>query len=155
MRFLYRRYGPTGGPLDPVRNAIYIRLLIKIAHLGGSLAPAIVSIIRPLMILEAIRWVGRRYGWIDLSREKLRGLAVLLVGLDDRLGRSSWIRFFCRLHGLRQHNLAQEFVRAVLLRCSFDELAQDELSLEELLLNEILLSSRQRRFDRVLSDGRL
>jgi hypothetical protein len=64
MRFLYRRYGEGMGR-DPVRQAIYVLLLIQFAHLGASLAGDFVTIIRTLVLLEALNWVGRYVGLIE------------------------------------------------------------------------------------------
>ena len=64
MRWLYRRYGESMA-LDPIRRAIYIVLLVQIAQLGGSLAPTIVGMVRPLILIELICWIGRRYGMIE------------------------------------------------------------------------------------------
>ena len=64
MLALYRRYGEGMGR-DPILQAIYILLLIQIAHLGGSLAGDLVVVVRTLVVLEVIRWVGRRFGMIE------------------------------------------------------------------------------------------
>jgi len=64
MRWIYRRYGESPA-LDPIRRAIYIAMLVQIAHLGGSLAPSIVGMVRALILIEIICWIGRRYGMIE------------------------------------------------------------------------------------------
>ena len=61
MRFLYRRYG-EGRALDPVRRAIHIVLLVQFVHFGGGLAPQTVAVLRILVVLELLRWLGRRTG---------------------------------------------------------------------------------------------
>ena len=114
--------------IEPARTLKMIQRIVETTRDRGDLACALIQ--------------ARRHGWIDLIRDKLRGLAVLLVGLDDCLGRSSWIRFCYGLHCRRQQDLAQQLMRSVLLWCSFDELAQNKLSFEDLLLDEILLSRR-------------
>jgi len=64
LRLMYRRYGEGMGR-DPVSQAIYILLLIQVAHLGSSLAGDLVVMVRTLVVLEAMRWVGRRLGMIQ------------------------------------------------------------------------------------------
>jgi hypothetical protein len=64
MRFLYRRYG-EGTALDPVRRAIHIVLLVQFVHFGGGLAPQTVAVLRILVVLELLRWLGRRTGLLS------------------------------------------------------------------------------------------
>jgi uncharacterized membrane protein len=64
LRVLYRRYGEGMGR-DVVSLAIYILLLIQVAHLGASLAGDLVVIFRTLVLLEAMRWFGRRMGLLE------------------------------------------------------------------------------------------
>lgn len=65
LRFLYRRYGETVG-VDPVRRAIHVVLLIQFAHFGGGLAGQSASMLRTLVLLEVLRWIGRRAGWVEV-----------------------------------------------------------------------------------------
>jgi hypothetical protein len=67
MRFLYRRYGeaPT---VDPVRQAIHIYLVIQVLHIG-DVAGGIVGVVRTLILLEALFWLGRQYGFIGSGGE--------------------------------------------------------------------------------------
>jgi hypothetical protein len=77
MRFLYRRYGEGTG-LDPVRRAIHIVLLVQFAHFGGGLAPQTVAVLRILVVLELLRWLGRRTG--VLSTVPLNGAGATGAG---------------------------------------------------------------------------
>jgi hypothetical protein len=73
LRFLYRRYGETGG-LDPVRRAIHVVLLVQFVHFGGGLAGQSAALVRTLLLLEAYRWIGRRAGWVEaVVRDSARG----------------------------------------------------------------------------------
>jgi hypothetical protein len=67
LRLIYRRYGAGLGK-DHVCQAIYILLLIQIAHLGASIAGDLVMLLRTLLVLEAMRWAGRHFGLIDKVR---------------------------------------------------------------------------------------
>jgi hypothetical protein len=69
LRLIYRRYGAGFGK-DHVCQAIYILLLIQIAHLGASIAGDLVVLVRTLLVLEAMRWAGRHFGLIDKLRPK-------------------------------------------------------------------------------------
>jgi hypothetical protein len=61
MGWMYRRYGASSD-LDPVRRSIYVVLLVQLVHVEGSLAPAIVGAVRPLLLIEFLRWIARRQG---------------------------------------------------------------------------------------------
>jgi len=65
LRFFYRRYG-EGTALDPVRHAIHVVLLVQFVHFGGGLAAQAVSVLRTLVLLETLRWVGRRAGMLEV-----------------------------------------------------------------------------------------
>ena len=67
IRFCYRRYG-AGKPLDPVRKATHIVLLIQFIHFGGGLAGQGVLVIRTLILIEAFRWFARRTGLVRVDR---------------------------------------------------------------------------------------
>jgi hypothetical protein len=67
LRFFYRRYGEAVG-LDPIRRAIHIVLLIHFVHFGGGLAAQCVSVFRIVVMLEVLRWLGRRAGLIERVR---------------------------------------------------------------------------------------
>jgi len=64
LRWLYRRYGE--GQVDPIRRAIHILLVIQIAHLGASMAGDLVVMLRTLIVLEGLRWLSRRFGWVEV-----------------------------------------------------------------------------------------
>lgn len=65
LRFFYRRYG-EGEALDPIRHAIHVVLLVQFVHFGGGLAAQAVSVLRTLVLLEVLRWVGRRAGMLEV-----------------------------------------------------------------------------------------
>jgi hypothetical protein len=65
LRFLYRRYG-EGSEFDPVRRAIHIVLLVQFVHFGGGLAGQLVTVVRSLVIIELMCWVGRRAGFLEV-----------------------------------------------------------------------------------------
>jgi hypothetical protein len=67
LRFFYRRYGESLAT-DPVRHAIHIVLLIQFVHFGGGLAAQAVSVVRTLLLLELLRWFGRRTGMLEVRR---------------------------------------------------------------------------------------
>ena len=67
IRFCYRRYG-AGKPLDPVRKATHIVLLIQFIHFGGGLAGQGVLVIRTLILIEVFRWFARRTGLVRVDR---------------------------------------------------------------------------------------
>ncbi len=60
LRWIYRRYGAEGA-LDPVPNAVYVVVLLTISQLEGNLAAVVVGMGRWLVLIEALRWIGRRY----------------------------------------------------------------------------------------------
>lgn len=64
MRWAYRRYSESR-LTDPIRRSIGIVILVQVALLGGSLAPGLIGIVRPLVLMEILRWFGRRYGLIQ------------------------------------------------------------------------------------------
>jgi hypothetical protein len=66
LRFLYRRYGESRFR-DPVRHAIHIVLLIQFVHFGGGLAAQTVIVLRTLVMLEVLRWLGRRAGLLEIA----------------------------------------------------------------------------------------
>lgn len=63
MRILYRRYAESEA-FDPVRKAVHILVIVLLAHIGGSLAPMVVSFVRVLLLLALLRWIGRRTGML-------------------------------------------------------------------------------------------
>jgi hypothetical protein len=65
LRFLYRRYG-EGTVMDPVKRAIHIVLLVQFVHFGGGLAGQLVTVVRSLVLIEAMCWLGRRAGFLAL-----------------------------------------------------------------------------------------
>ena len=66
MRLIYRRYGESMR-LDPIRRAMHILLLINIAHFaGGAIAPALVALIRTVIVLEGLRLIARHFGLIEV-----------------------------------------------------------------------------------------
>ena len=64
MRWLYRRYIEGYGH-DPIHRAIGILLAIEVAHLGASLAATVVAVLRTIVLLEAMRFVGRHLGLVE------------------------------------------------------------------------------------------
>jgi len=60
IRWLYGRFG---GPrrVDPVRHATHILILVMLAHTGSSIAGDGVVLVRLLVMLLLIRWLGRRF----------------------------------------------------------------------------------------------
>jgi hypothetical protein len=65
MRYLYRRYGE--GRLDPVRRAVYVIVLYQLLNLDGAVTPGVVYLVRTLLVLEVLLWLGRRVGLITVA----------------------------------------------------------------------------------------
>ena len=69
MRALYRRYGESAA-LGPVPLAIAIVLLVQLTHmLGATIANGLASLVRILLVLEALRWFGLNYGLLQRDNE--------------------------------------------------------------------------------------
>ena len=68
MRWLYRIYG-EGKEMDPVRLAVHILILIQLAHFGGSIAIDAVILLRMVVILAVVRWLGRRFDLLGSAPE--------------------------------------------------------------------------------------
>lgn len=67
VRFLYRRYGGLG-EVGPILLATHIVLLVKWVHIvGGSIAGGFVALLRIVIMLEVLRWLGRYTGLIKLD----------------------------------------------------------------------------------------
>ena len=71
MRWLYRTYG-EGQEVDPVRRATHILVLIQLAHFGGSIAIDAVILLRMLVIIAVLRWLGRRFDLLDCEPQPRR-----------------------------------------------------------------------------------
>jgi hypothetical protein len=63
MRWLYRRYAEDD-PLDPVRRAFHLLILVQWVHFGAGLATQGVLLIRTLVVLEVYLAVAKR---LDLT----------------------------------------------------------------------------------------
>ena len=62
VRFLYRRYGGLSG-VGPILIATHIVLLVQWVHfVGGTVAGGLVGVVRLVIMLEVLRWLGRNYG---------------------------------------------------------------------------------------------
>jgi hypothetical protein len=62
VRFFYRRYGGLRG-VGPVLLSTHIVLLVDWAHfIGGTVAGGVVTVVRLVIMLEVLRWVGRYTG---------------------------------------------------------------------------------------------
>lgn len=66
MRWIYRRYGESQA-LDPLRRALYLLLLLSLLHFDAAVASALVNLVRIILAVEALRWVGRTYGQFRAS----------------------------------------------------------------------------------------
>jgi hypothetical protein len=73
MRYLYRRYGE--GPFDPVRRAVYVIALYLVLNLDGAFTPGVVYLVRTLLVIEVMLWVGRRSGLLSAVRATGPGVA--------------------------------------------------------------------------------
>lgn len=65
LRLLYRRYGDTPG-LDPIRRAIHVLMVFQVIHYG-AIAPGAVGMVRTLILLEAMLWIGLQSGLVQRS----------------------------------------------------------------------------------------
>jgi len=61
LRWYYRHYGESTD-LDPIRRAVHMLLLIQFLHFEAGIAQPSVMVIRTLIVLEAYRFVARRFG---------------------------------------------------------------------------------------------
>lgn len=65
LRLLYRRYGEGSG-IDPFRRAAHMAVLVDITHFDGGIAGQTAGLIRLLLMFEAVIWLGRRLGQLEL-----------------------------------------------------------------------------------------
>ncbi len=65
LRFVYRRFGEMA-TLDPVRRSIYLSLVVALVFVG-SVAPAVVGIVRTLLVLFALCWFSQRLGILRVA----------------------------------------------------------------------------------------
>ena len=61
VRWLYRLYGETSS-LDPVRRAVFMLVIIELAHFGGGFAAEFSGLARTLILLAVIRVLSLRFG---------------------------------------------------------------------------------------------
>jgi hypothetical protein len=69
MRALYRRYGEEaeGGSIVLAMNMV---ILVQWAFVGGVIASEIATMLRTVLLLEAVRWISRRNGLIGVRGPK-------------------------------------------------------------------------------------
>jgi hypothetical protein len=70
VRFLYRRYA-EGVHSSPLLVATHVALLVQWVHIvGGSVAAGFVAVVRLLIMLEVLRWMGRYYGLLEVVERR-------------------------------------------------------------------------------------
>ena len=69
VRWLYRTYGEHA-TLDPMRAAVHILILVQLAHFHGSVAFDVIYLLRLLILLGALRWLGRRMELVELRDDQ-------------------------------------------------------------------------------------